>query len=180
MKKRRFAIVAFLLCACLAIGAGYAALTDALSMTGYAEVKTTQSSSVFDEKIYFKSATAPTTAAGTTTGTSGVADTASVSGTDPDVATFSINSLALKDEYATFTFVIENTSEFDANITISKQPTANTGYFDTKIEFPNGQTVSAGGTLTVTVTTKLIKNVTENISASTTIEFTATTVDPTP
>ena len=39
MKKRRFAIVAFLLCACICLGVGYAALTDTLTINGDITVK---------------------------------------------------------------------------------------------------------------------------------------------
>ncbi len=177
MKNRKTILVAFMLVAVMLIGVGYAALTDTFTITGSAEVKTDLSQNEFDEKIYFFSATAPRTEDGNTTGTSGVVDTASVNANDDDKASFSVKSLALKDEYAVFTFVIKNDSEFAATIAIKTNPTNNTGYFDTVVEFPDGNTISAHGTLTVTITTKLIKNVTEPVTASTSIELTATTVE---
>ncbi len=178
MRNRNTVVVAFLLVAVMILAVGYAALTDVFTISGTANVLTNQSSAVFDAKIYFLSAQYPTKEAGTTTGTSGILDAASV-GSDPDQASFTVNSLALKDEYAIFTFVIKNESEFAATIAITQEPSSNSGYFDTDVAFPNGNTIAAGGELTVQVTTTLIKNVTETINVTTTIKMTATTVDPT-
>ncbi len=172
MKNRKTVVIAFMLIAAMLLGVGYAALTDNFSITGNAEVGITQSNIEFDEKIYFSSAT-PTN----TTGTSGISDTASVSTTDPDGATFSIKSLALSNEEATFTFTIKNESEFDATIAITQEPTQNTGYFETDVVFANGHVIKAGEELSFTVTTRLIKNVTSAVTASTTIKLSATTND---
>ncbi len=172
MKNRKTVVVAFLLVAVLLLGVGYAALTDIFVISGSAEVGIGEANKVFDENIYFESAS-PTS----TTGTSGVADTASVSTTDNDNASFSVNSLALENEAATYTFVIKNESEFAAAIAIKTPASENTGHFTTTITFPDGNQIAAGGTLRVVVTTTLVHNITEAISASTTIELTATTVD---
>ncbi len=174
MKNRKIVVVAFMLVAVLTLGVGYAALTDTLSLTGYANVGIEGATADFDSKIYFSSAEATSS-----TGTSATADTASVSTTDADVASFSINKLALSGQYSIFTFTVKNESEFDATIAVTQQATANTGYFTTVVEFPNGTTVAAGGTLSFTVKTTLIENVTETVTANTTIKLSATTVDST-
>ncbi len=170
MKNRRTVIIAFLLIAVMLMGVGYAALTDIFVLSGSAEVLTGEVNKVFDQNIYLHDVKVTTT-----TGTSSVKDTASISTTDPDNASFSVNSLALKDEYVTFTFTVKNDSEFAATIAVTKDATANTGYFSTTVAFPNGNTIAAGGTLEFTVTTTLVKSVTQTVNASTTIELTATT-----
>ena len=106
MKNRKTIIVAFMLLACMLLGVGYAALTDTLTIAGQANVTTGESSDEFKEDIYFKSAnaTAP--------------DTATVL-TDNNRASFTVNSLSLDGDTATFTFVIANESEHNATVAIT-------------------------------------------------------------
>ncbi len=172
MKNRKIILVAFMLVAVMLIGVGYAALTDIFVISGSAEVGIAEANKVFDDKIYFASATPKES-----TGTSGIADTASVSSTDNDNASFSVNSLALMNEAATYTFIIKNDSEFDATIAVKTPASENTGHFTTIIEIANNGLVKAGETIEVTVTTTLVHNVTTAVSASTTIELTATTTE---
>ena len=52
MKNRRLALVAFLLCACMIVGVGYAALAEELKIDGTASFHSSGTSEL-DEKIYF-------------------------------------------------------------------------------------------------------------------------------
>ena len=53
MKKRRIAIVSFLMLAVLVMGIGFAALTDNLFIKGEANLETTVAQPIFDSKVYF-------------------------------------------------------------------------------------------------------------------------------
>ena len=107
MKNRKTVVVAFLLIATLLLGVGYAALNDTLTIAGQANVTTGKAEDALNEDVYFYSATASST-----TGTSGVADTASVL-QDNDRASFTVHSLALGGEIATFEFVVYNESNHE-------------------------------------------------------------------
>ena len=108
MKKRKSVVVAFLLIATLLLGVGYAALTDTLTIAGQANITTGKAEEELNHDIFFASADKDTT-----TGTSGVLDTASVLA-DNDRASFTVNSLALGGETATFKFVVHNKSNHEA------------------------------------------------------------------
>ena len=107
MKNRRIVIIAFVLVAALALGVGYANLSDTLTIAGQANVKTDAASAEFAADVYFKTAEA------TTSG-----DTASIL-TDKNRASFTVNSLSLKGQTATFTFVIANESNHDATVKVT-------------------------------------------------------------
>ena len=55
MKNRRNTIVAFLLCACLIVGIGYAALTTDLFLNGKAAIDKALAEEVFDSYIVWES-----------------------------------------------------------------------------------------------------------------------------
>ncbi|MBQ9807104.1 MAG: hypothetical protein IJW49_11455 [Clostridia bacterium] len=110
MKNRKTVVVAFLLIATLLLGVGYAALNDTLTVAGQANVTTGKAEDALNEDVYFYSATATST-----TGTSGSANTASIL-QDNDRASFTVHSLALGGETATFTFVIYNESNHEVTL----------------------------------------------------------------
>ncbi len=110
MKNRKTVVVAFLLIATLLLGVGYAALNDTLTLAGQANVTTGKAEEELNEDVYFYSATATST-----TGTSGLANTATVL-TDTDRASFTVNSLALGGETATFSFVVHNASNHEVTL----------------------------------------------------------------
>lgn len=63
MKNRRLALVAFLLCACMIVGVGYAALAEELKIDGTATFHG-DDTSVLDDKVYFTGDTVIVNAAG--------------------------------------------------------------------------------------------------------------------
>ena len=164
MKKRRTAIIAFILCACLTIGAGYAAATDNLVVNGKANVAPATDAD-FNKDVYFTSA-----AAASSTGTSGIADEAKLDENDPDndTAVLTINSLKLVGETATFTFEIENSGS-ETNSTVALQVTSKTVADPTLFEV-NGalgqHSLAPGQTTTLTVTVKLLRVPAETITGS--------------
>lgn len=166
MKNRKIVVVAFLLIAVLLLGVGYAALTDTLTIAGQGNVNTDKAQEKLNDDVYFTLAKAEST-----TGTSGVADTASILA-DNDRASFTANSLALGGETATFTFVVSNYSNHEVTlggVTASIRDliadgtdvetdgdnvfTVNTSWSSTTL--PAATDAEHPGTATLTVTVKL-------------------------
>jgi hypothetical protein len=101
MKNRRNIIISFLLCACLIVGVGYAAMTDALDVTGTVDYNMDDA---FDSLIEFTGATA------VHSGTSSVTDdTASINRDNSDKVSFTVNSVKSANDAAYFYFQITNT-----------------------------------------------------------------------
>ena len=170
MKNRRNLIVAFLLCACLIVGIGYAALTDTLDINGTADVNQSAAEEAFNEDIYFSAAVA-----------NQEGNTASVNGDNNDKASFTANTLKGKGDKATFTFTIKNNGDIDAKIT----PKLNDAQGNTLPEYFtitsdwDGATkdLKAGTELNYTITVELTQTPTETISGSFLVEFKAVSVD---
>ena len=168
MKKRRSTIIAVLLIATLALGIGYAALTDVLEINGSADVYQAAAEEAFNEDVYFAGAVA-----------NQEGNTASVNADNNDKASFTAKTLKGKDDVVTFTFTIKNDGDVAATVTPTLNPTqGNTKpeYFDITSDW-NGEskTLEAGASLTYTVTVKLLQTPTETIGASFLIELTAVT-----
>ena len=167
MKNRRNIIVAFLLCACLIVGVGYAALTDVLDITGSADVNQSAAEEAFNEDIYFSAAVANETG-----------NTASVNADNNDKASFTANTLKGKGDKATFTYTIKNDGDLNAMVTPSISSNTNTEYFNVYSNWAGQATLlEAGQTVTYTVTIELLETPTESISGSCIIELTAKSVD---
>ena len=167
MKNRRNLIVAFLLCACLIVGIGYAALTDTLDITGSADVNKSAAEEAFNEDIYFTAAVA-----------NEEGNTASVNTDNNDKASFTANTLKGKGDKATFTYTITNDGDLDAVVTPSISSNTNTTYFTVYSDWAGQpKTLEAGKTLTYTVTIELLETPTDTISGSCIIELTAVSVE---
>ena len=170
MKNRKTVVVAFLLLAVMLLGVGYAALTDVLDITGSADVNQSAAEEAFNEDIHFSAAVANESG-----------NTASVNADNNDKASFTANTLKGKGDKATFTFTIVNEGDVDATV----KPTLNATAGNTKPEYFTitsdwagaEKTLTAGGSLTYTVTVELIKTPTETVSGSFLIELTATSVE---
>lgn len=114
MKNRRLAITSFLLIAVLIMGIGFAAIADNLNIGGTARVTTDGTAKEFDSQVYFSNAVILKT-----TGTSGNADTASVTGTEKDTVELKVHSLATMGQSVTFKMTITNEStQYDAVISL--------------------------------------------------------------
>ena len=177
MKNRKRIVVLFLLVAVMFIGVGFAALTDQLTIIGDASIDIASAEKTFDSKVYFLDQVTKTS-----TGTGTKDDIASAL---DDSATFTVNKLAVVDEYSTFTYTIKNDSNVSVKITIeakklsgdNNQLNSNTDYFDVSYAFSDGGVIASKGTITVTVTVRVKKPVTTATSGTFSVELTATTVD---
>ena len=165
MKKRRTLIISLLLIAALALGIGYAALTDTLDINGTADVNQAAAEEAFDMDVYFKSATP-----------NQEGNLASLVEGDNDMASFTANNLKGAGDKATFTFVINNDGDLDALVTptLAADGNSNTEYFSVTSDW-NAQpkTIAAHGSESYTVTVELLKTPTETIHGSFHIELTA-------
>lgn len=123
MKKRRSLIIPVLLVAALCLGIGYAAVTDVLDINGSADVNQSAAEEAFNHDIHFTDAVAENTAEG---------DLASFDPADPDMASFTANSLNGKGDTAKFTFTITNEGDLDAVVTPTLASNGNTNpeYFN--------------------------------------------------
>lgn len=98
MKNRRNVLIAFLICATLIVGIGYARLSDTLRIDGTAAVKHENANNAFDGKVVFDT---------TITHGDNQADTVEY-GSDADTAAITVNSLTVEDSIAVFHLKIKN------------------------------------------------------------------------
>ena len=171
MKNRKIVVVAFLLIAMLLLGVGYAALTDTLDVTGSADVSLTDLEKEFEGEIYFSAAVA----------NKGTPDTASVNADNNDKASFSAKSLLHEGETTSFTFTINNDSQYDVTVTPKLNATlgnTNPTYFDITSDWDGAtKTIPAGQTATYTLTVELLEDPTAAVSGSFLVELVTTAVE---
>ena len=191
MKLKRTSFVAFLLCAVMLLGIGFATLTDNLFIGGEASLSTTQSQAKFDAGVYFSDACV-------WDGTlkekvEDTVDSAVVGQTNPDSASFEVKSLGLANQSVMFKFTIINESlQANAIITLDEgYPTTNNGgYFDIKftnqadgddmegeIVCPAATSAEEFGTVDVYVVVTLNKSPLAELTAAFNVNITATAQD---
>ena len=177
MKKRRLVIALFLVIATLTVSIGFATVSDTLTIIGNANVSADSANAEFANKVYFSAVD-----------TSGMdvskGDTASFSAND---GTFAVHSLGAVDSYVTIVYTIKNDNDVDAKVTVpatkasgvANPSNSNETYFEVDYDIPaEGLTVAKdGGTATVTVTVKLIKQATVAQGGTFGVELKAESVD---
>ena len=160
MKKRKSALVAFLLAAVTGIGIGYAAVSDNLFVSGTIAVTTDGASEAFNEDVFFASVDSTNC-------------TAHID-TDNDRIDASVTGLKGIGDTATITATIHNVGTLDADVKVS---TAAVGasyveYFNVTTDWgADTRTLEAqsGGTPTaqqITITITMKKATTEAIPTS--------------
>ena len=166
MKKRRIIILAFMLIAVMVVGIGFAAYSTTLTINGTTAVSA--EALEFTEDVQFVSVTTSNEAFGRAT-------------TNGQTATFTVDGMTAYNDRVQFTYTIMNNSDFDVNIEISTHPTPASPSKCTVTTALSANTIPAGESITATVTVVLNETVTEAIAPiNWTIEYTATSVDPTP
>ena len=155
MKNRRLTIVAFLLCACLVVGFGYAALADDLDITGDTSLTVNAANDELNSDVYF-------------TEVSDVENCgAVVSLSDNDKIAVTVtddnSTMALAGDKASFKATIANDSGVD--VVLSFAHTASE-YIEMCVVNDLGEhsssytvTVPANGTAVINVSLELLKNV---------------------
>ena len=149
------------------LGVGYAALTDVLDITGSADINQSAAEEAFNEDIHFSAAVANESG-----------NTASVNADNNDKASFTANTLKGQGDKATFTFTIVNEGDVDATVTPKISSNTSTEYFGLTSDWAGQpKTLTAGGSLTYTVTLELLQTPTTTIAGSFIIELTAVSVE---
>ena len=101
MKKRRSSIIALLLVAALALGIGYAALTDELTINGKVTTDGEVMNDTFDELVYFTNATVTNSPASHI-----IADVSATYG--GDTASYAISGMKAVNDKVVMEFTIHN------------------------------------------------------------------------
>lgn len=159
MKKRTSALAAFLLCATMGLGVGYAAITDSLSIGGNASAK------VHADGFLVEFSVAETPAPEKCTVTVQ---------TDKTVATFTTTQLKNKNDVASATLIITNNStlSLDAVVSVPTITNNNQNYFTVATNFgTQAVTLAPNETKAVEVTVTLRNAVVEEQLCEFTITF---------
>lgn len=169
MKNRKTVVVAFLLCAVMVLGVGYAAIADVLDITGSADVKKENAQASFDADVYFTSAALADKNAENTT---------SINADNNDEVSFTAKNLKGKGDTAKFVYTIYNGNDVNAVVTPIISSNTDAEYFGLSSDW-NAQprTIEAGQSMTYTITVTLLKTPTfedfELLSGSFIVELTA-------
>ncbi len=182
MKNRKTIVGLFLLVAILLIGVGYAAFTDRLTIIGNAHIDLNEAATTYDERVYF--ASGKVSEIDVESGADGSKDEVNANNTDD--ATFTANSLAVKDDYIVFEFVIQNDSNIGVVISIEgtklsgdvNPSNSNTEKFKVEYIYENqNMTIESGASMKVWVKVTVVDVVTVETSATFGIELTVTSVE---
>lgn len=188
MKNKRNVFIAFILICCLCLGIGYAAITDTLVINGTSvagvdnpdndetpDENQTPVEKAFDEKLGFTASAVGTCAAGVSiTGNSATYDFV-------DTVSFNAAGFDAVGETAVITFTITNAStDYNANIAAPVIANSNEAYFSVTSDWGDAaKTVAANNdTEDVKVTVELIDLPDTNESATFSLTFKATAVEP--
>jgi hypothetical protein len=188
MRNRKNVIVAFVLVAVMLMAVGYAALSTDLFIGGNATINADKAQTEFDSQIKFDAVKAGDIA---TNGTGSSTDT--ITKTSDKAMDIGVNSLALKNETATFTFRVLNYSDHNCTASIETLKImgialsevggvytdswieAKVEWVDAKLEAATDSTTP--GVATFKITFKLLQNPTEQVVRSINITIDATTID---
>lgn len=182
MKNRKRIVTLFLLIAVLLISVGYAAFTDRLTIIGNAHIDLNEAATTYDERIYFASGSVKEIVV--ESGADGSRD--EVNATNTDDATFTANSLAVKDDYIVFEFVIQNDSNIAVEISIEatklsgddNPSNSNPEKFEVTYTYENdNMQIASGASMKVWVKILVKEAVTVETSATFGIELTATSLE---
>jgi hypothetical protein len=177
MKKRRIAVIAFMLVAVMALGVGYAVLNDTLSIGADLTASTGASAKEFDEDVYFSKGEGKTT--------DDKAKVTSVVFTDSsDTATinFDANAFSTAGDTVTLVFTITNTStEFNPTVSVPTIHITGTdaSQFDATTDWGTSAKVidkavgGVNGEITFELTVKLLNSAAKARSARLDITFSA-------
>ena len=164
MKAKRLIVVSFLLVAEVVLGVGFAAVSTTLDITGKADVNP---DAAFKADIYFDTATA-----------NDAGNTAAVNANDDNKASFTANNLSGQGDSASFTYVIKNSGDLDATISVTacSVSVGDTSIFDITTDWNEAKPLDANGSATITVTVSLKETPKDTVSGSFIVELKATAI----
>ena len=165
MKKRTSALAAFLLCATMGLGVGYAAITDSLNIGGNVSAKVHSDGFVVEFSVADDPAPEKCTVAVQT---------------DKTVATFTTTQLKNANDVASATFIITNKStlSLDASVAVPVITNNNENYFIVATDFgTQAVSLAPGESKKVEVTVTLRYAVVEEQLCEFNISFAVTAVE---
>lgn len=178
MKKRRTTIIAVLLVAALALGIGYAALSDDLQIAGNAAITATEADEAFEADVYFSKAVMSAEK-----GTATIGELA-VGTNDSDKITIEVAAGALKGQGDSVICAAEITNKGDIDAIVTLGTPAITGdseYFSVTTNWTsNSAQIAKGSVADLTITITCIKTPTEAVDMAFTLDLTADAVESLP
>ena len=182
MRARKFTITAFLLCALLVLGVGFAKITDSFQINGQAAISQDAAEDVLNNDVYFRGIVVSNELKSDVLETAGLGYTASLN-VAQDTASYHVYGLkSEKDDPITITFQIQN--DFDRKVLIESiteslvyvgSEDEDLGVFKATYAFENDarEIAANGGTLNVSVTIEVIKTPALDVTADFKFSFNA-------
>ena len=171
MKKRRFLIISLLLVAALALGIGYANLTDDLFVTGTAGILQENADAAFASDVYFEKAIVSD---GRGTAVIGADDNGEAN--DKVTITVAANALGGAGDSVVCTLTVKNAGDLNASVTVNTPVIdGDSEYFGVTVD-PVNKTIDAGDEGNFVVTIKVLKTPDANVEATFDITMTATSL----
>ena len=175
MKKRRFLIISLLLVAALALGIGYANLTDDLFVTGSAGILQENAEAAFASDVYFTKAIV---SEGRGTAVIGADDAGEAN--DKVTITVAANALSGAGDSVVCTLTVKNAGDLNASVTVAtptigSEVDGDSDYFSVTVD-PVNKTINANEEGTFVVTIKVIKTPDKDVNATFDITMTATSL----
>ena len=167
MKNRKTVVIAFLLCACLVVGIGYATLNDELNINGTGLLSKTAADAEFEKDVYFSEVVSRENCTAVISASDTSNDTVIITIDD------TTSKMAVKGDKATIVLKVANASLDVVNVTVTPNNVPE-GYFtiscdkatfsiDAGTEGPDGTVTPSTTQITATVT--LNKAVDENLTS---------------
>lgn len=182
MKNRKLIITAFLVIACMAIGIGYAAVTDNFVINGQATISDQGASDAFNEDIRFEGIVVDGNVQPDVLASANLGYTASCN-VPLDQASFHITSFKGKDDTKTIVFRVKNFGDVDSVLKpVAETATnSNSTVFNVTYTLDNGTTafpdegtaLDAGQTVDIHVTVTVANSVTQETTADFVFKFVA-------
>ena len=173
MKKRRTLIISLLLVAALALGIGYASLSDDLFIGGSANIDADDAKDAFAADVYFTKAVMSADKGVATIG-------ADKNGEASDKVTITVNDgvLAGQGDSVICAIEISNVGDLPADVTINSINVSNENYFKVTTSWGANTTqrLDAGDTLDLTVTITVLKTPTADVDTTFDIGMVATAI----
>lgn len=180
MKNRRIAIIAFVLVAVMAIGVGYAAVSDTLGVSGNIS---SNSANEFKNDVYWINAPV-VEKTGTKPDTSKVTVSVGDEGGEAnDLLSITLveGALVEKDDAITVTAKVKNDSDLAATLAVTSTTAPTDPHFSVAIELVDAALEANGGEGTVKITITLVNSIVDEAGASTTFGYVITaTANTTP
>lgn len=182
MKNRKLIITAFLVIACMAIGIGYAAVTDNFIINGQATISDQGASDAFNEDIRFEGIVVDGNVQSDVLASANLGYTASCN-VPLDQASFHITSFKGQGDTKTIVFRVKNFGDVDSVLKLAAEPATNSNstVFNVTYTLDNGTTafpaegtaLAAGQTVDIHVTVTVANSVTQETSADFVFKFIA-------